>query len=454
MALERKFVLATSMAFALTQLDNSVVNVSLVALGQEFSSPLSKTQWIITAYALAFSTLLLLAGTISDRFGHEQTFRAGMIAFAAASMGCALSYSANTLIFFRTVQGVSAAFLIPSALALINRYGADSPEARTKAIGWWMAAGGVALTVGPLIGAAFSQAGLWRGVFLINIPLALFAVITIREYGNDAVDEKKDRSEAHDYWNHAIAIAGLLGWAITFILLTAREYRLALACGLGSIVVTLFLVHIERKSPKPVFLRIRDWSFRCRRILLLGLSINACIYSLLLGVSLFGQIGLGLSPIETGLLLVPYAVFVSISNVVGGRVAAKFGGPFSIALGLGIACVGYAFLCGTLPSAPYVSLLFGSIVVSLGIGVVVTAMTASYMADLPSQDSGSGAAMLNAARQLGSAVGVAIVSMLWTNGGATGIQIMTGISAVLCAIFCFLFARELPPAEKTAGWVE
>lgn len=152
--------LASCMAFVIVLLDVSVVNVALEALRHQFSSDMAGLQWIVNAYALVFSALLLSAGLLADRFGSKRLFILGFALFTVSSVGCGLASSLSVLIAFRSLQGVGAALLIPTSLTLL-REAFSTPDARARAIGWWGAGGGIALAAGPVIGGR-TGSSIWR----------------------------------------------------------------------------------------------------------------------------------------------------------------------------------------------------------------------------------------------------------------------------------------------------
>jgi DHA2 family methylenomycin A resistance protein-like MFS transporter len=162
-----------SVAAFVVQLDGSALNVALPTLGQEFGVPLALLQWIVDAYTLTYACLLLSAGAASDRFGASRVFAWGLGLFAFASVVCALSPRAELLIAGRVLQGAAGSILIPSSLALIHHVHGDDEGARIKAIGWWTAGGGVAITAGPVVGGLCVGYLGWRSIFLINIPICM-----------------------------------------------------------------------------------------------------------------------------------------------------------------------------------------------------------------------------------------------------------------------------------------
>jgi DHA2 family methylenomycin A resistance protein-like MFS transporter len=171
---------AASFGFTIVQLDVTIVNVALDAIGREFGAPTASLQWVVDAYTLLLAALLLSAGALGDRFGPRRAFLAGLVLFAVSSAACGLAQSSLQLILSRAIQGAAAALLVPPSLALITHAAAGDDRARAWAVGWWTAAGGVSIAAGPVIGGLLIGALGWRWVFLVNLPLCLLgAALTL-----------------------------------------------------------------------------------------------------------------------------------------------------------------------------------------------------------------------------------------------------------------------------------
>ena len=178
---------ATSLGFALIQLDVTIVNVALPRLGQDLGGGISALQWIVDGYALVFSVLLLTGGFLGDRYGARRVYVVGIGIFAAASGLCGLAPDIGTLIAARALQGIGAAVMLPCSLSLLNHATQHDPGLRARAVGLWAASGSIALAAGPVLGGLLLGLGSWRSVFLINLPICVFAVLlTLKVPGNAA----------------------------------------------------------------------------------------------------------------------------------------------------------------------------------------------------------------------------------------------------------------------------
>jgi DHA2 family methylenomycin A resistance protein-like MFS transporter len=178
---------ATSLGFAVVQLDGSILNVALPRIGTALHASVEGLQWMVASYLLVFAALLLSAGALGDRIGPKRAFISGFAIFGAASVACGVATTPAALIAFRAIQGSGAALLVPCSLALLNHACEGDAASRTRAISTWTAAGGVALAAGPIVsGLLVSYVG-WRSIFLVNLPIAAIGMWLVHRYGTEAV---------------------------------------------------------------------------------------------------------------------------------------------------------------------------------------------------------------------------------------------------------------------------
>src|SRR5882757_3151062 len=170
-------VSTTSLAFVVSQLDVSIVNIALPSIAKAFSTGISSLQWIADAYTIAFAALMLSAGGMSDRLGSKRIFQLGLILFGLASTGCGLAWNANSLIAFRALQGIGAATMIPSSLSILNQAFSHQADQRARAVALWTMAGGIAIAAGPILGGLFLHVSSWRMIFIVNIPICLAGIL-------------------------------------------------------------------------------------------------------------------------------------------------------------------------------------------------------------------------------------------------------------------------------------
>jgi MFS family permease len=201
-------IAASSFAFAVIQLDVTIVNVALSRISADFGATMAGLQWVVDAYTLGFAALLLSAGVVADRLGSKRVFVAGLVGFAAASLACGLAPSPGFLNATRAIQGIGAALLVPSSLAILNAACIHDPRLRARAIGIWTAAGGVAIAAGPVVGGLLLTRLGWRSIFLVNIPICVFGLgLTLRYVPTTQITETKHRS--FDLAGQALAIVVL-----------------------------------------------------------------------------------------------------------------------------------------------------------------------------------------------------------------------------------------------------
>ena len=205
---------ATSIGFALIQLDVTIVNVALPRLGQELGGGISALQWIVDGYALVFSVLLLIGGFLGDRYGARRVYVAGIGIFAVASTLCGLAPDIGTLIAARALQGIGAAVMLPCSLSLLNHATQHDPVMRARAVGFWAASGSIALAAGPVLGGLLLGLGSWRGVFLINLPICLLAVLLTLKVPETPREEEGQGFDPAGQILAILALTGLTGAVI------------------------------------------------------------------------------------------------------------------------------------------------------------------------------------------------------------------------------------------------
>jgi DHA2 family methylenomycin A resistance protein-like MFS transporter len=447
---------ATSLGFAVVQLDGSILNVALPRIGAAFGASVNSLQWTVDAYLLVFAALLLSAGALGDRIGSKRAFIAGFAIFAVASCACGMAATPGALIAFRAMQGIGGALLVPCSLALINHACGDDTAVRARAIGIWTASGGVALAAGPVAsGLLLSYLG-WRSIFLVNLPIA---VLGIWLAGRFAVEtDRPPTPRGIDPAGQILAIVVLLGlvWAV----IEAGTFGWTAPRVVGGLIVTatagIGLVLVERRVEYPAIPLVffEDTTFTVAT--LAGFLVSLTIYGLSFALSLYFQRVLFYTPAEAGWAFVPFAAGVTVSNLAGGWLSAKAGVRLPMAGGLILAATGFAFLSGISADATYASMLPAQLLVRFGIGLAVPPMTAALLSTVPRSRSGAASGLLNAIRQAGAAIGVALFGALIRDNVVEGLRIAVVISAVLLALAAAaaafgLRARDRAPSTKLAG---
>jgi DHA2 family methylenomycin A resistance protein-like MFS transporter len=424
---------ATSLGFAVVQLDGSILNVALPRIGAALGASVDTLQWTVDAYLLVFAALLLSAGALADRIGSKRAFIAGFTIFAAASCACGLATTPIALIAFRAMQGIGGALLVPCSLALINHACADDTAGRARAIGIWTAAGGAALAVGPVVsGVLLSTLG-WRSIFLANLPIAGLGIWLAARFAVET--DRPAIRRGIDPAGQILAIIFLV--ALVWVVIEAGSVGLTAPRVIAGFIVatfaacTLVLVESRTKDPAIPLSFFRDTTFSAATFG--GFVVSVVLFGLSFGMSLYFQQMLSYTPAEAGLAFVPFAIGITASNLMGGLLSAKAGARLPIVSGLFFAAAGVILLTGLGPDTTYLSMLPAQLLVRFGAGLAMPPMTAALLSTVPRSRSGSASGLLNAIRQSGAAIGVALYGALMRGNMIDGLRIAVVVSAVLFA---------------------
>lgn len=455
--------------YFLVLLDVTVVNVALPRLDTDLHAGVGLA-WTVDAYTVPLAALLLAAGAVGDRVGHRRMVLTGFIGFGLASIVCALSPTIGVLIAGRTLQGTAAALMLPGTLALLSQAAPDE-VARNRAIGLWAAVGGAALPAGPVFGGVLVQAGGWRAVFWLGVPViigALAAVLasptgstTRSSYarrhrtgglaGLPSAPGNRGSQRGVD-WPGVVVLVICLGSAVTAIIQGPGNTMLggAMAALAACAGVALWLV--ERRTPQPLLYVVAT----ARRPLALACGVaaamNLCAQGTLFVLTQVFQTVHGLSPLVAGIVMLPAMLPLPLLGTTSGRLTNRVGAWRTSALGLLIAMVGFAGLALSLragnDSVNYPMLLCSLAVWGAGLGVLTPGIVTAAMRAVPdSPGTASGAS--NTSRQAGGAIGVAVFGAIaGTPAGAmfghhVGGLMWAGAAAFLLACStCALAARS------------
>jgi DHA2 family methylenomycin A resistance protein-like MFS transporter len=426
-------VAATSLGFAVVQLDVSVVNVAIKPIGAALGGGVSALQWVVSAYILAFAGFILSAGALGDRIGAKRVFVAGFSLFTAASAVCGVAPNLGVLIAARAVQGVAAALLVPCSLTLLSHTFPEA-RARARAIGQWSAGASVALAGGPLIGGVLIASLGWRAIFFINAPIGLIGILLTLRYA-DETSQSRDRGIDVPGQLAAIACLTLLagatieGGAHGFTspgVLSA--YALALLAG-----AAFLTVEARRRQPMLPLGLFRSQTFSAASAI--GIVANIAFYGLIFALSLFFQRAQHLSPLHTGLAFAPMTGVVLGANLLTGHLAARFGPRVMIASGSMLMIAGLATLLGISADSSYSTLVVQLAAIGFGLGLIVPVMTSTLLGSVERSRSGVAAGTLNTARQTGSVIGVAVYgSLIASSGVVDGLHVALAISLGLAIV--------------------
>ncbi|WP_248322486.1 MFS transporter [Caballeronia sp. Sq4a] len=410
-------VAATSVGFVVSQLDVSIVNVALASIAHDLGASVASLQWTVDAYALAFAALMLLAGSLGDRFGARRLFVGGLAVFAFASLACAFSRDAAQLIAARAIQGVGAAAMLPNSLALLNAACGQDRRVRARAVGLWTAAGAVSIAAGPIVGGALIAAFGWRSIFWVNLPICAAGVAATLAW----VDESPShgRGDGIDLSGQALAIVALT--ALVGAVIEARPLGLShpLVTGAFAIAVaaTAAFIAVERRSRAPMLPLALFGERTFSAAVLFGIAVNFTYYGSVFVLSLYLQRVLGQTPLQTGLAFLPLTGGFLLSNLASGPVVARFGSRGPMIAGALLDAAGFASLAFVDAHTPTVALLLPFLLIPSGMGVAVPAMTTALLGTVGQRRAGTASAVLNTARQAAGAMGVAAFGALAGQAG-------------------------------------
>jgi EmrB/QacA subfamily drug resistance transporter len=398
------------MSLLVVGMDVTIVNVALPAIQHDLHASFSGLQWILDAYTLVVASLLMLAGSISDRVGRRRVFQIGLVVFTTGSLLCSLSHNIGQLIASRAVQGLGASMLNPVALSIIaNAF--REPKARARAVGVWGAVAGVSLAIGPLLGGALTQSIGWRSIFWINLPICLTAVALAARF---VPESKAPRARAFDLGGQLLVLSGLATLTYAVIEGPRAGWESPVIIGLfavAAVALVSFILYEPRLAHPLLDLRFFHSVPFTSATLLAGCAF-ASFAGFLFLTALYLQQVRGISAFHTGLYTLPLAIMMMICAPLSGRMVGSLGSrPSLLASGAG-------FLFSTLiltrlsVSTPIVLLMLAYALFGVGLGMVNPAITNSAVAGMPLAQAGVAAAIASTGRQVGAALGVAVAGTI------------------------------------------
>lgn len=439
-------ILASSLAF----IDGSVVNVGLPAIGADFRADASQLQWVVNAYLLPLSALLLLGGAAGDRYGRRRLLIAGVALFAIASLACALAPTLGWLLAARFIQGASAAMLMPNSLAILGQ--TFSGEAKGRAIGIWAATGAAAGAVGPVLGGWLIDIGSWRFAFLVNLPLA-FAAIWLA-----IISVPADREEETEALDSAGALLATLGLGLTTWGLTEGSAHgwsafAAAMMAAGCVFLIAFLGAEHRRGDRAMMPLVLFGSPSFVGLTLLTFLLYGALGGLFVLVPFVLITAGGYSATQAGAALLPLPLVIAVASPLAGAFAAKTGPRWPLIIGPLVVALGFllAMRIGAAQSY-WRDVLPAMIVIALGMAGAVAPLTTAVLMSVDEHHVGAASGLNSAVARTGGLVTTALIGGVLATMGSS-LPTAFGIASVCAAVLCIgaslsaflLIARDPKP---------
>jgi EmrB/QacA subfamily drug resistance transporter len=404
----------TSVAFLMVTLDALVVVTALPAIHRDLGAALSQLEWTINAFTLTFAAGIIIAAALGDRFGRRRVFVIGLAVFSLASAACALAPNAGILIAARAVQGLGAAMVMPLSLTIL--FAAFPPERRGAVVGIWGALGGIGVAAGPLVGGAVTQGLDWHWIFWVNVPIGIVAIalslLRLTETRGPAT--RLDLVAAALVGAGATGIvwglirAGEIGW-------TSSEVVATLAAGLG---LVLGFIAWEARAAEPM-LPLRLFRSRTFTASIVTSSLMAgSIFSGAFLVAQFFQIGLGYSPLESGLRVLPWTATPLFIAPIGGALSDRIGRRPLLVAGLLLQAAGFTWLAAVASTTTaYVVMVVPLIFAGVGISLALPVAPTTVLGAVSPADVGKASGVNTAMQRFGSAFAIAVASAVFAANG-------------------------------------
>ncbi len=408
----RKWWTLGAVAFGLfmIMLDNTIVNVALPSIQSDLHIGISELEWVFNGYALTFGVLMLTGGKLADMLGRRRIFIVGLLIFTVASLFCGLATSSGWLIGARVVQGVGSALMNPATLSIVTA--TFPPRQRGMAIGIWAGVAAMALAIGPLAGGLITEHLGWNWIFFINVPVGILAIIVTRL----VVDESRDTSADQRLDLPGLLSSGIGLFALTYGLIEANNFgwtsaRILALFAVAVIGLVVFvLLELRQRSPMLDLSLFKNGTFAGANsvMLLIGLA----MFGVFFYNSLFIQNILGYSAVETGATFLPMTILIILVAPFAGKYSDRVGSRWLMGGGMVLLAASLFIFSRLDASSDFWDLLPGLIVGGLGMALTMTPTTSAAMGSVPADKAGVGSAVLNSMRQVGGALGIAVIGAI------------------------------------------
>jgi EmrB/QacA subfamily drug resistance transporter len=400
-------LLAVSFGLFMIMLDNTVVNVALRSIQSSLHVGQSELEWIVVGYALTFATFMLTGGKLADRYGRRLLFVVGLAIFTGSSLACGLAPNAGFLIGARVVQGVGAAIMNPATLSIITA--TFPPRQRGMAIGIWVGVSGMALAIGPLVGGLLTQYVHWSWIFFINVPIGVLGIAV----AGWAIDESKDTSREQRLDLPGLLTSGIGLFALTYGLIEANTYGWASARILGLFalavvaLVVFVLLELRQRVPMLDLSLFRSPTYTGANVVML--LVTLAMFGIFFFNSLFIQNILGYTPTQTGAIFLPMTVLIILVAPQAGRLSDRLGSRGLVGAGMTLVAGSLLLFAQLDAGSSFWNILPGLVTGGFGMALTMTPATAAAMGSVPVDKAGVGSAVLNAFRQVGGSLGIAVM---------------------------------------------
>lgn len=432
-------LLFISVSLLVISLDNTVLNVALPSISIDLGAGNTDLQWIIDAYILVFAALLLTMGALGDRFGRKRALQVGLVLFGIGSLAAALSDSTGMLIGSRAFLGMGAAVIMPATLSIITATFRD-PKERSQAIAIWAGTFGLGIGIGPVVGGWLIEQFDWNAVFFINLPVMAVAIIG----GYFFIEESRDENVSPpDIPGVILSITGL--FALVYGIIEAgvkgwEHEEVLLAFGVAFILLGAFTFWESRYKHAMLPLRFfKNMSFTGANLALALVMFG--MFGSIFFLSQFFQSVQGYTALETGLRVFPMAMVIMVSSTMSAVVSRKLKLKITVSLGFLLAAIGMLFMSQTIEvDTAYETILLGLAIMAAGMGMAMPSATDSVMGSVPVNKAGIGSAMNDTTRELGGALGVAILGTVMNEAYLSNVEAVNEIPGI----------TELPPEAMGA----
>ena len=393
--------------------DNTILNVALPTLVTDLGATTSQLQWIVDGYTLVFAGLLLTAGSLGDRFGRRGALTVGLVVFGLGSVASAVAGSAEQLIATRCLMGLGAALIMPATLSIVTNV-FTIPAERARAIAIWAGFSALGIAIGPLAGGYLLEHFYWGSVFLVNVPIVIVAIIGGRFF----VPTSKDPAAPKlDPLGAVLSIVGLT--ALLWSIIEAPSKGWTSGATLGGFAVAIVVLGAfalwELRIDHPM-LNVEFFSNPRFTAASLAITLNFfALFGSLFLLTQYLQSVLGFSALAAGVRIIPFAVVMMAVAPQSAKLAERFGTKLVVTVGLVTVATGLAVITQVEPSAGYTPVFIAFVIMALGMALTMAPATESIMGSLPRDKAGVGSAVNDTTRQVGGALGVAIIGSVYSS---------------------------------------